>query len=95
MAVTAVPNSASTYTAAACVPNSMARWAVLGFTPSVGASGSVMFWAGSALADGSPLLPIMCAIGQTYQSPVIHAPHHIIVASIAGGSAVVWIRAAC
>ena len=95
MAVVAVPNSGSTYTACALVPNSMARWTVLGFTPSVGASGSAMFWAGSSITDGSPLLPVVCAAGQTYQSPVIHAPHHILIASVAGGSAHVWLRAAC
>jgi len=91
MAIT-VPNTASTYSSAACVPNSANRWAVLGFMPAVGGSGSVAFWAGSSLTDGSPLLPIVCAAGTGYQSPLINVPAGIMVASIAGGCALVWLK---
>lgn len=89
-----VPNSASTYTASAVVPKSNDRWAVLGFTPGVGASGSAAFWTGSAVSDGSPLLPVVCAAGQTFITTVVfNSPcNTIIVASVAGGSAFVWLK---
>lgn len=92
-----VPNAASTYTAAACIPLSNDRWAILGFTPNVGASGSAAFWAGSSITDGSPLLPVVCAVGTMFMSEIVfNSPRvPIMVASITGGSAFVWLKAAC
>lgn len=90
-----VPNAASVYTACAIVPNSRERWAWLGLVPGVGASASAMFMVGSALADASPLMPMTIgAGGQPYQTPVFSSPGYpIIVASVTGGSAVVWLKA--
>lgn len=94
MALVTVPNAASIYTAAACVPNSKDRWVSVGLMPSVGASASAVFMVGSALASASPLLTIVCAAGQPYQSPIFNSPNeNIMIASIAGGSAVVWLKA--
>ena len=93
MAVITVPNNACTFTAAACLPSACDRWLSLGFSANSGGSGSVAFWSGSAVADGSPLLTIVCASGQlTYQSPIFNSPLGVMVASIAGGSAIVWTR---
>lgn len=88
-----VPNSASIYTACVIVPNSRDRWAWVGIIPTVGASGSAMFMVGSALADASPLLPVAVAIGQPAMFGPFNSPGYpIIVASITGGSAVVWLK---
>jgi hypothetical protein len=63
--------------------------------PTTGGSGSAFFFTGSSLADGSPLLPIVCAAGQTFQSQMFNsATCPIILASATGGSAVVWLKAA-
>lgn len=90
-----VPNGASTYTTCQVIPNSANRWVSLGLTATVGASASAFFFSGSSLADGSPLLPINCGAGQTYQSPIFNsATCPIILASVVGGSVVVWIKMA-
>ena len=89
------PNAASTYTTCGVLPNSSNRWVSLGLVPSVGASASAFFFTGSSLADGSPLLPINCGAGQTYQSPLFNSHAcPIILASVVGGSVVVWIKTA-
>lgn len=95
MAIT-IPNTACTFTACGVVSNTQARWVNLGFVATGGGSGSCYYYTGSALSDGSPLLPIVCASGaQTYQSPLFMSPLPIIVASVSGGSAVLWLKAAC
>jgi hypothetical protein len=90
-----VPNAASTYTTCQVIPNSRDRWVVLGLTATVGASASAFFFSGSSLADGSPLLPINCGAGQSFQSQLFNnATCPIILASVVGGSAVVWLKVA-
>lgn len=95
MAIVAIVNTASTYTACAVVPNSQGHFAQIGFTATAGGSGCVIFLTGSGL-DGSPLMPIVAASGgQTYMSPLFNpALGNIVVASVSGGSAIVWLKAA-
>lgn len=93
MAIT-IPNAASTYTACAVIPNSANRWVMLGFTATPGGSGSAMFLAGSAIATASPLLPIVVPTNGIFQSDIFNSPQGIVAASIAGGSAFIWLKTA-
>jgi hypothetical protein len=89
-----VPNSASTYSAAACVPSSKNRWAWLGFVPNLGASGGSMVWyTGTAASNGSPLLPIIVASGPApvMQGPFM-SPCGFFAASVTTGCAVIWLK---
>ena len=97
MAIIAIPNSTSTYSAEASVPNSGNRWAVLGFTANPAGSGSCFWFTGTAASAGSPLLPIVCASGhQTYQNPVVfNSPTGFFAGCIAGGCAFIWLKTAC
>jgi hypothetical protein len=93
MAIT-VPNSASTYTACGLISSACNHWINLGFTATPGGSGSAAYYSGSALTDGSPLLLIVCASGaQTFFSPLFNSPVGIMVASVSGGSAIIWLKA--
>lgn len=86
-----IPNSASIYSTGCQVLTHLANHAVsLGLVAGVGASASAAFLAGSTLATASPLLSLVVAAGQPYQSPMINVPAGVIVASVVGGSAVVW-----
>lgn len=96
MAIVAITNVASTFTACGTVPSTCGHFMRVGFTATPGGSGSAMFYTGSALTDGSPLLPIVCASGgQTVMSPLFNsALGSIIVASVSGGSAILWMKQA-
>jgi hypothetical protein len=98
MAVATVPNAASIYSSGSViVPNSNDRWASLGLIATPGGSACVVFMYGLTLATASPLLYINVPTNTTYQTPVIfNSPcNSIIVASLAGGCAVVWLRSGC
>lgn len=97
MAVTTVPNVASTFSAGSVIlANTNDRWISLGFATTPGGSGCAMFMTGSLLSTACNLLPVICATNTTYQSPMFNSPcNTIIVASVSGGSAIVWIRSGC
>lgn len=97
MAVTTVPNAASVYSSGSViVPNSNDRWVTLGFVATPGGSGCAMFMQGATLATASPLFPMIVPTNGAYQSQIFNSPcAFIIVASVSGGCAIVWIRSGC
>ena len=89
-----VPNTASTYSAAASVPDSANRFAILGFVPNAATAGSMVWYTGTAASNGSPLFPIT-ACGTPYLSPIIfNSPTGYFAACVTGGCAIIWLRAA-
>ena len=95
MALIAITNTASTFTACGTVPSTCGHFCRVWFTATPGGSGSAAFYTGSALTDGSPLFLIVAASGtQTYMSPLFNPTLSIIVASVSGGSAILWMKAA-
>ena len=89
-----VPNTGSTFAAAACVVGSENKWVWLGFRTAIGASGSVMFYRTSTSTSGSEIAPIAASPGQTIIIPqAFNSPNGIYVGSITGGCAIVWMKA--
>lgn len=94
MAIT-VPNTASVLSGSGQVASSFNRWVNLGFVTTPGASGSMMWFSGSSEAAGSPMLPIVLAVGQTmFMSPLFNSPCGLFAGCITGGCAIFWTKAA-
>ena len=90
-----VPNTGSTYAAAASVPNSANRWAWLGFVSAPNSSGCVVWYTCTASDNGSPLMPMVSACGRTpgMVGP-FNSPCGFFAASVNGGCAVIWLKEA-
>jgi hypothetical protein len=88
-----VPNTASTFAAAACVVNSENHWAWLGFVTPMGASGCAMFFQSSTSTAGKELLPIVASPAQVV-GPIgpFNSSCGIYAARVSGGCAIVWMK---
>lgn len=88
-----VPNTASTFAAAACVVGSQNCWAWVGFRTGIGASGSAAFYQGNTCTSGCELVSIAASPGQTIIIPQpFNSPCGIYAAGITGGCAIVWLK---
>ena len=89
-----VPNTASSFTSAACVVGSENKWVWLAMATPIGASGCVMFFRSASATNGRELLPIVAspATNPTFQGP-FNSPCGIYAASLSGGCAIVWMKA--
>lgn len=88
-----VPNTASTFAAAACVVGSQDKWAWVGLSTPIGASGCVMWFRSGSGTAGRELLPITASPGQVI-GPIgpFNSPCGLFAASISGGCALVWMK---
>ncbi len=88
-----VPNTGSTFSAAACVVGSENKWVWLGFRSTPTASGSATFYRGGSPVSGSEIYAVSVCPGQpTVMSGPFNSPSGIYINGVSGGCAIVWMK---
>ena len=88
-----VPNTASTFGAAACVVGSENKWVWLGLRTPPTASGSATFYRTASPTSGCEMLALSLSPGGfSGMAGPFNAPCGVYINGVSGGCAIVWMK---